>query len=168
HPGKQLLFMGGEIAADREWSEARSLDWHLVDVPEHAAFQGLVRDLNRLHVREPALWSGDFVPEGFRWIDANDADQSCYSFLRSPVGVDGRGVACVANLTPIPRYGYRIGLPSAGRWDVVMNTDASAYGGSGVDVGPVLETEPREWHGLPHSAVLTLPPLGIVYLAPAT
>jgi 1,4-alpha-glucan branching enzyme len=170
HPGKKLVFMGAEIAEDREWSEARSLDWHLADSPEHAAFQHLMRELNHLHRNEPALWTGDFTPEGFRWIDANDADQSCFSFLRTPVGdgVGGRPVGCVANLTPVPRYGYRIGLPSAGRWEVLLNSDASVYEGSGVDVGPVLETEDREWHGLPHSAVLTLPPLGVVYLAPVS
>ena len=169
HPGKQLLFMGAELAADREWSEATSLPWHLAEVPEHAAFQQVIRELNRLHRSEPALWSGDFTPEGFRWIDANDADQSCYSFLRLPVGAPGDGgrvVACVANLTPVPRYGYRVGLPEAGRWEVLFNSDAPEFGGSGADVGPVLETEAREWHGLPQSAVLTLPPLGVVYLAP--
>jgi 1,4-alpha-glucan branching enzyme len=166
HPGKQLVFMGAEIAEDREWSEARSLDWHLTESSDHAAFQDLIRELNTLHRQEPALWTGDFVPEGFQWIDANDADQSCYSFLRKPVDHDGRVIACVANLTPVPRYGYRIGLPSPGRWEVLVNTDASMYGGSGVDVGPVIETDDREWHGQPTSAVLTLPPLGIVWLAP--
>ncbi|MEA3055899.1 MAG: 1,4-alpha-glucan branching enzyme [Actinomycetota bacterium] len=166
HPGKQLVFMGAEIAEDREWSEARSLDWHLTDASEHGAFQRLICELNTLHKQEPALWTGDFVPEGFQWIDANDADQSCYSFLRKPVDHDGRVIACVANLTPVPRYGYRIGLPTPGRWEVLVNTDAAMYGGSGVDVGPVLETDDREWHGQPTSAVLTLPPLGIVWLAP--
>jgi 1,4-alpha-glucan branching enzyme len=166
HPGKQLLFMGAEIAADREWSEATSLPWHLLDSPEHGAFCSVLRELNALQAREPALWSGDFTPDGFRWIDANDADQSCYSFLRTPVGESGRVVACVANLTPVPRYGYRMGVPESGRWEVLFNSDAADFGGSGIDVGPVLETESREWHGLPHSAVLTLPPLGVVYLAP--
>ncbi|HYD08629.1 MAG TPA: alpha amylase C-terminal domain-containing protein, partial [Acidimicrobiales bacterium] len=161
------VFMGAEIAAEREWSESRSLDWHLTESDDHSSFQRLLRDLNHMHVAEPALWSGDFTHEGFRWIDANDADQSCYSFMRSAVGVDGRPVVCVANLTPVPRYGYRMGLPTGGAWEVLLNTDASCFGGSGTDVGPVLEAEDREWHGLSHSAVFTLPPLGVVWLAPA-
>ena len=168
HPGKQLLFMGCELAQVQEWAQDRSLDWHLLDDPGHAGIQALVRDLNRLHRSEPALWSGDFDPAGFRWIDANDADQSCYSFLRIPLGEDAgaRPVACLANLTPIPRYGYRVGLPQAGRWEVLLNTDATVFAGSGSDVGPVLEAEARPWHGEEHSVVLTLPPLGIVWLAP--
>jgi 1,4-alpha-glucan branching enzyme len=177
HPGKQLVFMGAELAQEREWSEQRSLDWHLLDDPGHAGIRDLVRDLNALHVAEEALWTGDFTPDGFRWVDANDADQSCYSFLRLPVAPDGaatgaaggssgRPVQALANLTPIPRYGYRVGLPSGGRWQVLLNSDAVEYGGSGIDVGPVVSAEDMSWHGLPHSAVLTLPPLGVVWLAP--
>ncbi|HUF33523.1 MAG TPA: 1,4-alpha-glucan branching protein GlgB [Acidimicrobiales bacterium] len=169
HPGKPLIFMGCEIAQEQEWSEARSLDWHLLDDPGHAGIRDLVHDLNTLHSDEPALWTGDFEPSGFQWIDANDADQSCYSFLRTPVGdahADARPVACVANLTPVPRYGYRVGLPEAGAWEVLLNTDATCFGGSGVDVGPVLDTEERDWHGHDHSTVLTIPPLGVVWLAP--
>jgi 1,4-alpha-glucan branching enzyme len=170
HPGKQLLFMGCELAQEREWAHDRSLDWHLLDDPGHGGVQALVRDLNRLHRSEPALWSGDFDPAGFRWIDANDADQSCYSFLRTPLGDDAgaRPVACLANLTPVPRYGYRVGLPAGGRWEVLLNSDAACFGGSGTDVGPVLEAEARSWHGEDHSVVLTLPPLGVVWLAPVT
>ncbi len=170
HPGKQLLFMGCELAQGREWAHEHSLDWHLLDDPGHAGVQALVRELNRLHRSEPALWSGDFDPAGFRWIDANDADQSCYSFLRRPVGegVGGRPVLCLANLTPVPRYGYRVGLPQDGPWEVLLNTDATCFAGSGTDVGPVLEAEARSWHGEDHSVVLTLPPLGVVWLAPVT
>jgi 1,4-alpha-glucan branching enzyme len=166
HPGKQLLFMGSEVAQDREWSEERSVDWHLDDAEWHHGVSVLLEELGRLNASEPALWSGDFTHEGFRWIDANDADQSCISFLRLPVGEEGRPVACLANLTPVPRYGYRVGLPEGGEWEVLLNTDATVFAGSGTDVGPVLTTEAKEWHGLPHSTVLTLPPLGIVYLAP--
>jgi 1,4-alpha-glucan branching enzyme len=168
HPGKQLLFMGCELAQDREWAHDRSLDWHLLDDAGHAGMQALVRDLNRLHRSEPALWSGDFDPAGFRWIDANDADQSCYSFLRVPLGEDAgaRPVLCLANLTPVPRYGYRVGLPHAGHWEVLLNSDATCFGGSGTEVGPVLEAEARPWHGEEHSVVLTMPPLGVVWLAP--
>ncbi len=169
HPGKQLLFMGCEFGQQSEWAHGRSLDWHLLDDPGHAGVQALVSELNRLHQSEPALWSGDFDPAGFRWIDANDADQSCYSFLRTPLGEDvggSRSVACLANLTPVPRYGYRVGLPHGGRWEVLLNSDATCFGGSGTEVGPVLEAEVRSWHGEEHSVVLTLPPLGVVWLAP--
>jgi 1,4-alpha-glucan branching enzyme len=167
HPGKQLLFMGCELAQGREWAHDRSLDWHLLDESGHAGVQALVRELNRLHRSEPALWSGDFDPAGFRWIDANDADQSCYSFLRVPRGdTGGRPVVCLANLTPVSRYGYRVGLPAGGSWEVLLNTDAAVFAGSGTDVGPVLEAEALSWHGEDHSVVLTLPPLGVVWLAP--
>ena len=171
HPGKQLLFMGAELAQEREWSEARSLDWHLLDDPGHAGIRDLVRDLNRLHVTEPALWSGDAAADGFRWLDADDADQSCYSFLRLPVGIDGgpqpgRPVVALANLTPVPRYGYRAGLPAGGPWEVLLSSDDLVYGGSGSPVGPVVHAEEREWHGMSHSAVLTIPPLGVLLLAP--
>ncbi|HSH61007.1 MAG TPA: alpha amylase C-terminal domain-containing protein, partial [Acidimicrobiales bacterium] len=170
HPGKQLLFMGSELAQGREWASEQSLDWHLLDDPGHAGVQALVRDLNRMHRSEPALWSADFDPAGFRWIDANDADQSCYSFLRLPVGdgAGGRPVACLANLTPIPRYGYRVGLTQGGPWEVLLNTDATCFAGSGTDVGPILDAEEQPWHGEEHSVVLTLPPLGVIWLAPVS
>jgi 1,4-alpha-glucan branching enzyme len=166
HPGKQLLFMGQEIAQEQEWSEARSIDWHLEESEWHRGVESLVAELNRVQQDEPALWREDFSDAGFRWIDANDADQSCYSFLR--VAADARPVACVANFTPIPRYGYRIGLPEGGEWEVLLNTDAPEFAGSGVEVGPVLHAQETTWHGQPHSAVLTLPPLGVVWLAPRT
>jgi 1,4-alpha-glucan branching enzyme len=156
--------MGAEVAQDREWSEARSVDWHLGEADWHRGVGELIRALNRVQQDEPALWKDDFTPAGFHWIDANDADQSCYSFLRTADGA--RPVACVANLTPVPRYGYRIGLPSGGEWEVLLNTDATEFAGSGSDVGPVLHTQETQWHGQPHSAVLTLPPLGVVWLAP--
>ncbi len=165
HPGKQLLFMGGELAQEQEWSEARSLDWHLLDDPAHAGVQHLLRRLNAVEASEPALWRADFTPDGFRWIDANDSDQSVYSFLRYDPSGDGRPVACVANLTPVPRHGYRLGLPSAGRWVELLNTDWVDFGGSGVANGEVW-TDEVAWHGETQSVVMTLPPLGIVWLAP--
>ena len=164
HPGKQLVFMGAEVAQDREWSEARSVDWHLDEADWHRGVGELIRALNRVQQAEPALWKDDFTPAGFHWIDANDADQSCYSFLRTAEGA--RPVACVANLTPVPRYGYRVGLPSGGEWEVLLDTDATEFAGSGSEVGQVLHTQETQWHGQPHSAVLTLPPLGVVWLAP--
>ncbi len=166
HPGKQLLFMGGEVAQQREWSEERSIDWHLLDDDLHRGVQALLRELNRVEAAESALWAADFTPDGFRWIDANDLDQSVYSFLRFDPKGSGRAVACVANLTPVPRHGYRLGLPTAGRWAVVLNTDAREFGGSGVG-NTELWTDDVAWHGHRQSVAMTLPPLGIVYLAPS-
>ena len=112
HPGKQLLFMGAELGQVGEWSHLQSIEWHLLDLPDHQGVQDLVRQLNRLYVERPALWRDDFSPEGFRWIDANDADESVLSFLRmAPELGDRATVACVANLTPVPRQPYRVGLP---------------------------------------------------------
>jgi len=166
HPGKQLLFMGGEFGQEREWSHDRSLDWHLLHEEQHRGLQSLVRTLNELYRAEPALWERDFDPTGFRWIDANDADQSVYSFLR--IGADGsRVLACVANLTPIVRHGYRIGLPNGGRWREIVSTDAIEFAGSGVRNAEIIATD-QPWHGLDHSAVLTLPPLAVVWLVPET
>jgi 1,4-alpha-glucan branching enzyme len=169
HPGRKLLFMGGELAQEREWASERELDWFLLEDPGHAGVQSLVRALNRVWLAEPALWSTDFDPAGFRWIDADDADQSCFSFLRFGGGAHAttRPVACLANLTPVPRYGYRVGLPSAGSWEVLLDSDAEAFGGGGAVAGaPVVEAEPVPWHGQPASAALTLPPLGVLWLAP--
>jgi 1,4-alpha-glucan branching enzyme len=165
HPGKQLVFMGGELAQEREWSESRSLDWHLLDDDLHRGIQTLLRALNEVQAAEPALYAADFTPDGFRWIDANDSDQSVYSFLRFDPAGSGRPIACVANLTPVPRHGYRLGLPVAGRWVEVLNSDAAAFGGSGIGSGEAW-TDEVAWHGHPQSVALTLPPLGIVYLAP--
>jgi 1,4-alpha-glucan branching enzyme len=165
HPGKQLLFMGGEIAQEAEWSEARSLDWHLLDDPMHRGVQDMVRVLNEVQAAEPALYACDFHPDGFRWIDANDSDQSVYSFLRFDPQGTGRPVACVANLTPVPRHGYRLGLPIAGRWLELLDTDWDGIGGSGISNGEAW-TDGVEWHGYPQSLVITLPPLSVVWFAP--
>jgi len=167
HPGKQLLFMGGEIAQDREWSHDRSLDWHLLEFDQHRGVQDLVRALNHVYRQTPALFERDFTPDGFRWIDASDADSNVLAFLR--YSADGnRQLACIANLAPVPRQGYRIGLPVAGRWVELLNTDNGAFAGSGVGNGEGVWAEERTWHGLPHSADVTLPPLGVLWLAPAT
>jgi 1,4-alpha-glucan branching enzyme len=166
HPGKQLVFMGGEVAQEREWSEERSVDWHLLDDDLHRGVQTLLQALNRVEADEPALWAADFTPDGFHWIDANDTDQSVYSFLRFDPKGTGRPVACVANLTPVPRHGYRLGLPTAGKWSVLLNTDAREFGGSGIG-NTELWTDDVAWHGHPQSVAMTLPPLGIVYVAPS-
>ncbi len=165
HPGKKLLFMGGELAQVSEWSEERSLDWHLLEQPGHAGIQSLVRDLNRLYHDEPALWEVDSDPSGFWWIEPNDADSNVVAFARQ--SRDGeRVLVFVANLSPVPREGYRLGLPRATRWREALNTDSTYYGGS--DVGNLggVQPEPIPWHGQPVSAELTLPPLAAVWLVP--
>jgi 1,4-alpha-glucan branching enzyme len=176
HPGKQLLFMGQEFAQGAEWSEARSLDWWLLDSPDHRGVARLIADLNRTYRESDALWSQDTSPEGFRWIDANDASGNVYSFVRYGVnggtpaseGVAGGGgestIACVANFSSVPHENYRLGLPFAGRWDEVINTDADQYFGSGVgNFGGVTAVD-EPWHGLPASTTLRVPPLGALWL----
>ncbi len=167
HPGKQLLFMGCEIAQEREWDHDGSLDWHLVEQPEHAGVQDLVRDLNRAYRDHPALWEVDFDPAGFTWLEAGDADRNVLAFLRRNRAGD-QVLACVANLSPVPRYGYRVGLPAVGTWTEILNTDAARYGGSEVGNLGAAEAEPVPWHGQPASAELTLPPLGVVWFVPGT
>nr|WP_228431037.1 alpha amylase C-terminal domain-containing protein [Baekduia soli] len=165
HPGKQLLFMGQEFAQVQEWSAERSLDWHLLeDTSGHGGVQRLVRDLNHVYRDRPALWQRDESPEGFYWIEANDAENSVVAFARE--GEDGRVVVCVMNLTPVVRKGYRIGLPRPGRWLEILNTDAEVYGGSGVGNLGAVEAEALPWHSQPMSAALDLPPLGVLWLAP--
>jgi 1,4-alpha-glucan branching enzyme len=166
HPGKQLLFMGGEFGQEQEWSESRSLDWHLLDQPLHRGVQGLLSDLNTVYRSSPALYSADSTPEGFRWIDANDSGGNVLSFLR--IGADGSQVACIANFAGTPHHDYRVGLPSAGRWREAVNTDAEMYGGSGVGNFGSVEAENEPWHGLPASAVLQLPPSGVLWLVSET
>jgi len=167
HPGKKLLFMGGEFGQEREWSHATSLDWHLLEDAGHAGVQDLVRDLNRVYREQRALWGLDFDSEGFYWLEANDADANVVAFARQTRG--GEDVlVCVCNLSPIPRHGYRVGLPRPGRWREVLNTDEERYGGSGVTNGGFVEADAGcPWHEQPQSAVIDLPPLGVVWLVPA-
>jgi 1,4-alpha-glucan branching enzyme len=162
HPGKQLLFMGNEFAQEAEWSESRSLDWWLLENPDHGAVQRLVRDINVVYRDTPALWSQDVEPGGFSWIDANDAASNVLSFLRW--GTDGSVLACIANFAGVPHEGYRVGLPRAGRWDEVVNTDAEIYAGSGVGNLGVVEAVPEPHHGQQASATLRVPPLGTLWL----
>jgi 1,4-alpha-glucan branching enzyme len=163
HPGKQLLFMGSEIAQSREWNHDESLDWHLLEDPGHKGVQQMVADLNRVYKATPALWERDNAPEGFGWIDANDADNNVFSFFRTGA-TPGEYLVCIANLAPTPRTGFRVGLPKKGRFEEILNTDGENYGGSGVgNMGSVV-AEPIPWHGLEHSAEITLPPLGVVWL----
>jgi 1,4-alpha-glucan branching enzyme len=164
-PGKKLLFMGGEIGQWREWSHDRQLDWELLAEPSHAGVQRWVRDLNALHVGERALHELDFEPGGFSWIDCTDSERSVVAVLRR-----GRSaadvVAAVFNFTPVPRYGYRIGVPNDGFWREIANSDASEYGGSGVGNLGGRDARGVPAHGHPFSVELTLPPLGAVFLKP--
>jgi len=164
HPGKQLLFMGCEFGQESEWAESRSLDWWLQETPWHSGLQRLVRDLNRVYVQSPPLWELDGDPTGFEWIDANDSTHNTFSFLRRDRS--GRPLVCVVNFSAIPDEDYRIGLPQAGAWREVLNTDAEQYGGSGVGNLGSTHAHDVPWHGRPASAVLRVPPLGAIWLTP--
>jgi 1,4-alpha-glucan branching enzyme len=170
HPGKKLLFMGSELAQEGEWDSDREIDWWVLrEWGDHARLREMVAELNRQYRNHPALWAQDFRPEGFSWIDADDSDQSVLSFLRSrPEGGPEESLACIANLTPVPRFGYRVGLPVAGWWREVLNTDGIEWSGSGVGNGGWVVAEDVPWHGRPWSASLALPPLGVLWLAPGT
>ncbi len=162
YPGKKLLFMGNELAHWREWSEERALDWELLQYPPHSGIQALVADLNRLHREEPALYRLDFESAGFDWLDCHDAEQSTLSFLR--YDDKGRFVVGVFNFTPVPREGFRLGVPRRGHYTELINSDAGLYGGSNLgNLGGVLAVE-REWMGRPYSIELVLPPLaGLIF-----
>jgi 1,4-alpha-glucan branching enzyme len=165
HPGKKLLFMGGELGEWEEWNYDGSLHWNLLEYAEHQGVQALVRDLNRAYRAQPALYEVDFDPRGFRWLEANDASNNVLAFAR----LDAKGerpVVCVLNLSPVPRYEYRVGMPLCCRWQELLNSDSSFYGGSGVGNLGGVEAEPTPWHDQPFSAPLTLPPLGAVWLVP--
>lgn len=163
HPGKKLLFMGGELAQEQEWNHDEELPWHLLDSPEHAAMQRLVGDLNYLYREEPALHRRDADPAGFSWIVGDDAANSVFAYLRE--GFDGDAPVAVAlNLTPQPHLQYRVGLPCAGTWRELLNTDAAIYGGSNRGNEGAVEAEPSPLHGRPASAALVLPPLAAVML----
>ena len=170
HPGKQLVFMGTELAQEREWNHDLSLDWHLLGDDSHQGVQDLVRELNRVYKERGALYERDFTPEGFAWIDASDVDGNVFSFLRR--GADGPAspdqIACIANFSPVPRHGYRVGLPFAGQWDEILNTDAEQFGGAGVGNGGSVTAVEEGWHGQPASVHLDLPPMGVLWLAPAS
>jgi 1,4-alpha-glucan branching enzyme len=166
HPGKQLLFMGSELADDREWSESRGLDWGLPQDPARAGVQRLVRDLNAVYRSTPALYTQDITPDGFRWVNAGDSAGNVFSFLR--IGDDGSLLACVVNFAAVPHEQYRVGLPSAGQWAEVVNTDAELYGGSGVGNLGTVYAEDVPWDGFPASALIRVPPLGALWLRPAS
>ncbi|MDB5847668.1 MAG: 1,4-alpha-glucan branching enzyme, partial [Rhodoferax sp.] len=158
HPGKKLMFMGSEFAQRSEWAHEGQLDWGLQDAPAHAGVQRLVRDLNTVYRAEPALFELDFDPAGFEWVALDDAEASVIAFLRKPKA-GGATLLVVCNLTPVPRYGYALGVPHAGYWGELMNTDAAEYGGSGVGNFGGISAEASPAHGRPQSVRLALPPL---------
>jgi len=165
HPGKKLLFMGGEIGQWREWTEAESLDWHLLDAEPHRQLRDYVRDLNHLYVAQPALHELDFDGAGFAWIDCNDNDTSVISLIRR-ARHDDDFIVVVCNFTPVPRLGYRIGVPRAGTYRELLNSDSRYYGGSNVGNGNGVVASPASRHGLPFSLTLDVPPLGAVFFRP--
>ncbi|MBI3548451.1 MAG: 1,4-alpha-glucan branching protein GlgB [Elusimicrobia bacterium] len=165
-PGKKLLFMGNEIGQWREWQHETSLDWHLLEYGPHRGIQKWVSDLNRVFRESPALHRRDFEPPGFEWIDTNDADNSALSFLRKD-GDEGEIVLAICNFTPVPRRTYRVGVPRAGEWKEVLNSDASDYGGSGMGNLGKAAAEAVPYHGRPFSLELVLPPLSTVMLRSA-
>ena len=162
HPGKKLLFMGGEIAQSSEWNHDSSVHWDLLDDPMHAGVQRLIRDLNRLYVAEPALQHGDLHPDGFEWAVGDDAENSIFGILRWPQDRSSC-ILALSNMTPVPRHGYRVGVAHAGRWEEVLNSDAACYGGS--NLGNIETwTEAVPAHGKHQSLRLVLPPLSTIYL----
>ncbi|MEV6255949.1 1,4-alpha-glucan branching protein GlgB [Nocardia sp. NPDC051929] len=165
HPGKQLLFMGQDFGQFREWSHDRGLDWHERDNPLHQGITTLVRDLNAVYRAHPALWSQDTTPGGYAWIEADDRANNVLAFLR--YGSDGSVVACVYNFSGSAHDAYRIGLPHAGSWLEILNSDAADYGGSGLGNLGEVTASAEPWHDRPASATVTLAPHGAVWLRPA-
>jgi 1,4-alpha-glucan branching enzyme len=163
HPGKKLMFMGDEFGQWREWNHDFSLDWHLTSNAMHAGLQRWVRDLNAVYRREPALYERDDVPEGFEWVDCSDHEGNVVSFVRRAADPNDM-LLFVCNFAAVPRSDYRIGAPVDGRWEEILNSDATAYGGSGMGNLGAVETSPSPLHGRPYSLSLTLPPLAVVAL----
>jgi 1,4-alpha-glucan branching enzyme len=163
HPGKKLLFMGNEIGQKQEWSHDGEIAWDVLQEHGHAGLQRLVRDLNQFYFHENALHR-DADPAGFRWIVGDDADQSVYAYERCAPGE--RPCVSIINMTPVPREKYRIGVPLAGSWREIMNSDSAFYGGSNLGNGGAMQTEPVPAHGFGQSLVLVLPPLAALILKP--
>jgi len=162
-PGKKLLFMGDDFGQEREWGHDMSLEWHVLQYPFHSGMLSWVEQLNRLYASEPALHELDTDPQGFEWIDCNDSVASTISLLRKGKS-SKQQVVVVCNFTPVPRIGYRLGVPAGGFWRELLNSDAKEYGGSGMgNLGGVM-AEKQEVHGRPYSLNLTLPPLAVIFL----
>ena len=166
-PGAPLLFMGAELAPWTEWSETVGLPWHLLDHASHRGVFDLLTTLNGIASRTPALWSGDTSPASFQWLEANDAEHSIYAFVRH--GAQEK-VICLANFTPVPRQGYRVGAPCVGEWNVLLDSDGHRYGGSSYrgDATMVTATDEIAWQDQPASIVVDLPPLAVLWLSIST
>ncbi len=165
HPGKKLLFMGMELASMDEWYHEKGLDWHLLSDPRRRGFQAYLKDLGKLYLDHPALWELDPIPEGFSWIDCNDADAGVLSYIRFGKRVH---LVCVLNLTPVPRHGYRIGVPHKEGYRERINSDSTYYGGSNMGNAEFVEAEDVPFHGFAQSITLTLPPLACLILEPGS
>jgi 1,4-alpha-glucan branching enzyme len=166
HPGKKLLFMGGEFGQWREWNEQESLDWHLLEDPAHAGIQKLVRELNQIYLKRNALWEIDSEAAGFQWIDADNAPENIVSFMRR--SSKGKELICVANFAPVLRENHQLGLPRAGNYKLVLNTDSLEFGGSGIELSLTIKAKKQPHHGQSYSATITLPPLATLWFeAPA-
>ncbi|RNM11541.1 1,4-alpha-glucan branching protein GlgB [Nocardioides pocheonensis] len=165
HPGKQLLFMGTEFGQDGEWAESRELDWWSLQDPDHEGVSRLVRDLNATYKDSRALWTQDHIPGGFTWLIADDAASNVIAFVRW--GNQGEALVCVCNFSGMPHENYRLPLPFAGDWNEVVNTDATAYAGSGVGNLGTVTAHADPYHGQPASATLRLPPLATLWLTPS-
>ena len=161
YPGKKLLFMGCEFAQGTEWSVNRTLDWYVLDYPHHQGIQTLVKDLNRLYSQHPALYHYDFDHNGFEWIDCHDVQQSIVSYRRKSTDSE---LIVILNFTPVPRHDYRIGVPHAGSYKVLLNSDSSFYAGSNVG-DDWLHSQPQPWMNHAHSVLVTLPPLAGIILS---
>ena len=165
HPGKKLLFMGGEIGQWNEWNAHDQLHWMLLDFDSHRQIQEYVKTLNRIYTGQPALHQVDFSWEGYQWIDFHDVDNTILSFMRRARDASDF-VIVVANFTPVPREGYRVGVPKAGFYREILNSDAACFGGSNLGNAGGLPSDPMPWQGQPHSILLTVPPLAVVYFKP--
>jgi 1,4-alpha-glucan branching enzyme len=165
HPGKKLVFMGGEIAQWAEWNHDAEIDWAALSDQSHAGIQRLIRDLNRVYRAEAALHERDTNGSGFQWVIGDDRANSVFAFLRLGGG-SARPILVVCNLTPAPRHNYRVGVPLAGRWREIVNTDSGFYGGSNSGNEGAVQTVEHAAHGEPQSLELTLPPLATVMLRP--
>jgi len=162
HPGKKLLFMGGEFGQWREWAETESLDWHLLDQPIHKGVLTLIRDLNQLYQKHGALFESDSDASGFSWVEVDNAAENIISFRRIAPSA-GNEIICIGNFSPVVREGHRIGLPRKGTYKQILNTDAEKYCGGGVGVVKSIKAEKTSWQGLDYSAAITLPPLATVW-----
>jgi 1,4-alpha-glucan branching enzyme len=162
HPGKKLLFMGGEFGQWREWNETESLDWHLLETPTHKGVLALIKDLNALYKKHVALWESDSDATGFSWIEVDNAAENVIAFRRIAPS-NGQEVICICNFSPVVREAHRIGLPRKGTYRQILNTDNEKYCGGGFGVVKSIKAEKTPWHGLDHSAVITLPPLATMW-----